>query len=287
MESFRNRLIYLCHLPGITWTQIYKTLKSDPELIAFNYPSPKQLSFLPPVNNDSSQKFFPNFLQDTIRQYTSNGIEVITYFDEVYPSELKEIYQPPWCLFLKGDLSILAKTRKLAVVGARESSSYGKNVILHLLPPLLEKDFVIVSGLAKGIDTLAHQSTIELNGKTIAVIAGGFSYIYPSENQGLAKEIEKEHLILSEYPPYTRPARWHFPTRNRIISGLCEGTIVIEARRKSGSLITANLALQEGREVFSVPGSIFSSSSVGTNELIGQGAKLIMSGEDILAELRT
>jgi DNA processing protein len=286
MESFRDKFIYLCHMPGITWTQIYKRLKTDPELLSLNKPDPKQLCLLPPIKADSSNKFFPDNLHLLIHQYSSKGIEVITYFDELYPPMLKEIFQPPWCLFAKGNLSILRSPRKLAIVGARESSSYGKNVISHILPPLLEKGFVIVSGLAKGIDALAHQCTIDLNGKTIAVIAGGFSNIYPTENHELANVLEIEHLLLSEYPPYTRPARWQFPARNRIISGLCEGTVLIEARRKSGSLITANLALQEGREVFSVPGSIFSPSSVGTNELIGQGAKLVLSGYDILAELR-
>jgi DNA processing protein len=150
----------------------------------------------------------------------------------------------------------------------------------------VENGVVIVSGLANGIDTLAHEHAMKNGGKTIAVIAGGVYHIYPKENAELAKEMMKSQLVISEYPPDTKPLRWHFPARNRIISGLSNGTFIIEAKRKSGSLITANYAVNEGREVFSLPGSIFNQNSLGTNDLIKQGAKLVMSSEDILEELR-
>jgi DNA processing protein len=290
MEDFRKKLIYLCHFPGITWKEIFNTLKRDPMLLNISHQYPRQLSLSlstkQPSSNSYLYEYFPDYLHDKINQYPNNGIEVITYFDDCYPLLLKEIFQPPWCLFLKGKFSLLNKTRKLAIVGARQATTYGKNVIDYILPPLLAHDILIVSGLANGIDTLAHRATINNGGDTIAVIAGGFNHIYPQENEILAQRLASEHLILSEYPPDTRPTKWQFPARNRIISGLCEGTIIIEAKRKSGSLITANYALQEGREVFAVPGSIFGPSSVGTNDLIQQGAKLVMSGEDILTELR-
>jgi DNA processing protein len=290
MDDFRKKLIYLCHFPGITWKEIFNTLKRDPLLMNISHQYPRQLSLSlstnPSTSNSYLYEYFPDYLQDQIRQYPSYGIEVITYFDDCYPLMLKEIYQPPWCLFLKGNLPLLKKARKLAIVGARQATGYGKNVIDHILPPLLGNDILIVSGLASGIDTLAHEATIKNGGDTIAVIAGGMNHIYPKENEKLANIIAKDHLIISEYPPDTRPTKWQFPARNRIISGLCEGTVIVEAKRKSGSLITANYAIQEGREVFAVPGSIFGPFSVGTNDLIQQGAKLVMSGEDILAELR-
>ncbi|MFD2443509.1 DNA-processing protein DprA [Bacillus sp. CGMCC 1.16607] len=290
MDEFRKKFIYLCHFPRITWTDVYKTLKRDPQLLNLTseYPLKKsQLSFTDSFQLTSNQnQFSQNDFQDKIRHYPANDIEIITYFDESYPNMLKEIYQPPWCLFVKGDISLLNEPKKLAIVGSRQASSYGKSAIQHILPPLLEKNIVIVSGLAKGIDALAHQMTIERGGKTIAVIAGGHFHLYPQENKNLAKRMEMDHLIISEYTPETRPSKWQFPARNRIISGLCEGTLIIEAKRKSGSLITANFAVQEGREVFAIPGSIFNPYSAGTNDLIQQGAKLIMSGEDILAEMR-
>jgi DNA processing protein len=282
MDDMKKRLIYLCHFPGISWSRIYTTLKNDPQLLCISHQSPSK-------NSVSSQNHHNilKLITSHLKRYEQDGIQVITYFDEQYPQMLKEIYQPPWCLFIKGKANILPNTRKLALVGAREASLYGKNAIVHLLPPLLEKNIVIVSGLAKGIDTLAHQYTIHYGGQTIAVIAGGFNHIYPKENRLLAEKISNEHLLISEYPPHTKPLKWHFPARNRIISGLCEGTIIIEAKKSSGSLITANYAIQEGREVFAVPGSIFSPYSEGTNDLIGQGAKLVMSGEDVLLELRS
>lgn len=290
MEEFKRRLIYLCHFPGMAWNEVFKTLKKDPQLLNISQLYPRRNSQVSLTNSYSTSSYLYEFSQDhlheQIRQYPSNGIKVITYFDDLYPQMLKEIFQPPWCLYLKGDASFLQEKNKLAIVGSRQVTQYGKNTIRYILPPLIEKDIIIVSGLAKGIDALAHQATIDHGGKTIAVIAGGLYHLYPQENEKLANRIAADHLIISEYPPDTKPTKWQFPARNRIISGLCQGTLIIEAKRKSGSLITANFAVQEGREVFAVPGSIFNPLSIGTNDLIQQGAKLIMSGDDILAEWR-
>ncbi|MDP4171206.1 MAG: DNA-processing protein DprA, partial [Bacillota bacterium] len=230
---------------------------------------------------------FHETIHEQIRQYDSNQISVITIFDDEYPPLLKEIYQPPWALFAKGDLSLLEAEPKLAVVGTRQPTTYGRNAINTIFPELMNKGVVIVSGLAKGIDTLAHESAIKYGGKTIAVIAGGFYHLYPPENMNLAIQLMKNQLVLSEYPPDTKPLRWHFPSRNRIISGLSKGTFIIEAKRKSGSLITANFAVHEGRDVFSLPGNIYNPSSAGTNDLIQQGAKLITCAEDIIDEICT
>ncbi|AIM17690.1 MULTISPECIES: DNA-processing protein DprA [Neobacillus] len=292
MDDFREKFITLLHYPNMTWNNVYKILKEDPKLEGFyreyihkNHQeslfSPTQNLSIPP----SYTTFYPEIIYDQIRQYKTNDITVITIFDKQYPPYLKEIYQPPWALFAKGDLSILEQEPKLAVVGSRQATQYGKNAIRMIFPELIEKGVVIVSGLAKGIDAFAHECAMNYGGRTIAVIAGGFYHIYPKDNMNLALNMMKTQLVLSEYPPDTKPQRWQFPARNRIISGLSRGTLIIEAKRKSGSLITANYAVNEGREVFSLPGSIFNPYSTGANELIQQGAKLITKASDILEEL--
>ncbi|MDM5327957.1 DNA-processing protein DprA [Neobacillus sp. CF12] len=287
MDDFREKLIALMHYPGITWNAVLDYLIKDsslqlkPQYIQQNlFSSTKHSTLLSPTSLQTGTMI------EQIRQYEQNGIKVITILDENYPSLLKEIYQPPWVLFAKGDISLLRKEPKLAVVGSRQATQYGKSAINVMFPQLVEKGVVIISGLAAGIDTLAHECAMKNGGHTIAVIAGGLAHIYPKKNAELAKEMMETQLIVSEYPPTTKPQRWHFPARNRIISGMSKGTFIIEAKRKSGSLITANYAVNEGREVFSLPGSIFNPFSMGTNDLIQQGAKLVTSSEDILEELR-
>jgi DNA processing protein len=299
MDDFKEKLISLLHYPNFSWSSIFQMLKKDPTLRSMDqmhqmhqmHPQTlEQTCLFPPINSSnptatsSILTLHPEIIHEQIRQFETNDIAVITIFDKEYPRYLKEIYQPPWALFAKGDLSLIEKEPKLAVVGSRQATQYGKNAIRLIFPGLIDKGVLIVSGLAKGIDALAHEYAIKNGGKTIAVIAGGFYHIYPKENMNLAIEMMKTQLILSEYPPDTMPQRWHFPSRNRIISGLSNGTFIIEAKRKSGSLITANFAVNEGREVFSLPGSIFNPYSIGTNDLIQQGAKLVTSAADILDE---
>ncbi|MFZ7943761.1 MULTISPECIES: DNA-processing protein DprA [Bacillaceae] len=295
MDDFKERLVHLLHYPNITWNMVYQLLKKDPALESLYLHQTKsshQMSLFPPINHEHSLvqssiiSLHPDMIHEQIRQYETNDITVITILDKEYPSYLKEIYQPPWALFMKGDLSLLERDPKLAVVGSRQASQYGRNAIRLMFPELIHNGVLIVSGLAKGIDALAHEYAIKNGGNTIAVIAGGLYHIYPKENMSLALEMMKTQLIMSEYPPDTKPLRWHFPARNRIISGLAAGTFIIEAKRKSGSLITANYAVHEGRDVFSLPGSIFNPYSIGTNELIQQGAKLVTRAEDILEEIR-
>ena len=294
MDEFKEKLISLLHYPNISWDTVLQMLKKDPtlqNLYQLQKQSPQQTCLFPPTTNNPSEKsssvpLHPDIIRDQIRQYKTNEITVITILDKEYPPLLKEIYQPPWALFTKGDLSLLETDPKLAVVGSRQATQYGKNAIRLIFPGLIDKGVLIVSGLARGIDAIAHEYAIKNGGKTIAVIAGGFYHIYPKENTSLALEMMKNQLVLSEYPPDTKPLRWHFPSRNRIISGLSKGTFIIEAKRKSGSLITANFAVNEGRDVFSLPGSIFNPYSIGANELIQHGAKLVTGAEDILEEIR-
>ncbi|MFL6559129.1 MAG: DNA-processing protein DprA, partial [Bacillus sp. (in: firmicutes)] len=249
MDDFKEKLVSLLHYPDISWSTVLQMLKKDPtlkNLYKFQAQSPQQTCLFPPsTSSNPSEKssriiMHPDIIRDQIRQYDTNEIAVITILDKEYPPLLKEIYQPPWALFAKGDLSLLEKEPKLAVVGSRQATQYGKNAIRLIFPGLIEQGVLIVSGLARGVDALAHEYAIKNGGKTIAVIAGGFYHIYPKENMTLALAMMENQLVLSEYPPDTKPLRWHFPSRNRIISGLSKGTLIIEAKRKSGSLITAN-----------------------------------------------
>ncbi|MCY8487299.1 DNA-processing protein DprA [Bacillus atrophaeus] len=224
-------------------------------------------------------------LQEQLSDYQRRGIKVIPITSHQYPSWLKTIYDPPPVLFAKGNENLLIKGRKIGVVGTRNPTAYGKKAVFHLTKELAGNQWIIVSGLAAGIDGLSHRACIRAKGYTIGVIAGGFHHIYPRENQQLAEYMAKYHLLLSEHPPETKPQKWHFPMRNRLISGLSEGIVVVQGKEKSGSLITAYQALDQGREVFAVPGSIFDPYSRGPIKLIQEGAKSVQSAEDIYSEL--
>ena len=220
-----------------------------------------------------------------IKRLQEEKIKMLTILDGAYPQRLKEIYLPPIVLFYRGNLSLINQ-RAVAIVGSRNHSKYAKDCIHELIPTIVNDGIVVVSGLARGVDTLAHEETLKANGYTIAVIGSGLDVVYPPENSKLYDVIAKRGLILSEYPLQSRPLKFHFPYRNRIIAGLSHGVCVIEAKEKSGSLITANLALSENREVFAVPGSIFSTHSKGSNSLIEAGACLVSSAETISKNLK-
>ncbi|TWT12322.1 DNA-processing protein DprA [Streptococcus sp. sy004] len=213
-----------------------------------------------------------------------NQFPCVSILDKEYPDTLKEIYNPPVLLFYQGNLELLQKP-KLAMVGARNCSKSGTQIVKKLVSELANQ-FVIVSGLARGIDTAAHLACLKNGGATIAVIGSGLDIYYPKENRSLQDYIGKNHLILSEYPVNTQPLRHHFPERNRIIAGLAQGLVVVEAKKRSGSLITCERALEEGREVFAVPGDVLSGYSDGCHHLIQEGAKCTTSASDILVELQ-
>ena len=217
-------------------------------------------------------------------QYREEAIHFLMYEDALYPKRLKEIYLPPVVLFYKGRLELFNRL-SIGIVGARNHTPYSKEALEYLLPDILERKVSIISGLARGVDSLAHQLTLDLKGETIAVIGNGINICYPKENQSLYDAIGKKGLILSEYPLDSPPLKFHFPYRNRIIAGLSHGLCVIEAKLHSGSLITANVALSENRQVFALPGNITSEYSKGTNELITAGAFPIRNSNDILESL--
>lgn len=211
------------------------------------------------------------------------GVNYLTLVDEEYPYLLKNIHDPPPVLFYKGDMKPVDMI-SLSIVGSRKCTAYGRKIANKLGETLAKKGFTIVSGLARGIDTCSHQGALK-SGRTIAVIGSGIDVIYPPENEELMVDITKQGAVISPFPLSTPPHGSNFPQRNRIISGLTLGTIVVEAAKKSGSLITANFALEQGREVFAIPGDVTKEQSFGTNCLIQKGAKLVQKIDDILSEL--
>jgi DNA processing protein len=209
---------------------------------------------------------------------------VVTLADPDYPRLLLEIIDPPLALHVRGNRAALAGP-SVAVVGSRRASPYGVNAAQHLSRDLAKAGLVIVSGLARGIDAAAHQAALEIGGTTVAVLGTGIDRVYPRSNATLARAIAASGCIISEFPPGTPPMPENFPIRNRVISGLSLGTLIVEATTRSGSLITARMAAEQGREVMAVPGSIFSANSEGTHRLIQYGAKLVHDCDDILDEL--
>ncbi len=211
-------------------------------------------------------------------------MNIIKISDTIYPKNLLNINNPPKQLYVLGDTANL-NTFGLAIIGCREYSEYGKKIAKKLSFSLAKKGVNIISGMAKGIDSFAHIGCMTAGGKTIAVLGSGFDYIYPKENLEIFKEIIKTGgTIVTEFEPNTKPLGSNFPLRNRIISGLSDGVIVIEARKQSGTLITVDYALDQGKEIFAVPGNINNSSSYGTNQMIRDGAKIVTCLEDILEE---
>lgn len=212
------------------------------------------------------------------------GIEILSILDSDYPKNLASVYDPPLVLYVKGTL-IPEDNLAVAIVGSRNPSLYGLRTAARFSLELAERGFTVVSGFARGIDGEAHQSALRAKGRTIAVLGCGLDVLYPKEHGQLYEQIAAQGALLSELPLGTPPQSFHFPRRNRLISGLVAGVLVVEAGRRSGSLITARLAAEEGREVYAVPGLIDSPTSAGTNQLIQEGAKLVTGVSDILEDL--
>ena len=264
-----------------------KTIK---ELLSF-YGTPENI-----FNADDLEKTFGKKVTKLIKERdtreaaekeyqkaSEKDVKIIHFNDKNYPENLKEIPDPPVYFYLKGELPIPQDC--IAVVGSRKFSTYGKVVTRSIVKRLIENNITVVSGMASGIDSIAHRSCIENGGKTIAVLGSGIDVIYPSENVGLYRDIVKNGAVISEFPLGTKPSKFTFPQRNRIVAGLSYGTIVVEAPKKSGSLITANLANEYGRAVFAVPTNINNPNGEGCNELLKQGAYPLTSIEDIFHEI--
>lgn len=225
-----------------------------------------------------------NLLEAAWEQIESQEICLVTWEDQAYPRHLKEIDQPPPVLFVKGELQTEDEWA-VAIVGTRRVTGYGRQVAEEIARVLAQNQVTIVSGLARGVDAIAHQAALQAGGRSIAVLGSGVDVIYPSEHRRLAHRLVETGALISDYPPGTPPEAGNFPPRNRIISGLSLAVIVIEAGERSGALITARFAADQGRDVFAVPGNIYAAQSKGTNRLIQQGAQPLLTPEDVLAAL--
>jgi DNA processing protein len=223
-------------------------------------------------------------LDKEVEQVDRLGAHILTWADDSYPRQLRQIHSSPPVLYVLGKI-VPEDEWALAVVGTRRASVYGLEATRFLVQGLAHVRITVVSGLARGIDAQAHQSALDAGGRTIAVLGSGIDIIYPAEHRPLAEKIVQNGALLTEYPPGTRPEAGNFPPRNRIISGLALGALIVEAGIGSGAMITADYAAEQGREVFAVPGNIFNRGSEGTNRLIRDGAKMVLSVEDILEEL--
>lgn len=254
------------------------------------YATSKELSQIEGLSVKKAEKFL-NLrdkidLDKTYDYVVNNNIKVLSYENPNYPKLLKEIADAPEVLYVKGSLESCNLDKTLAVVGSRRASFNGKDSLKIVLKDLSNTDICVVSGLASGIDTTAHYTAIENNIKTIGVIASGFDYIYPESNRELYKLIENEAgAIITEYYPTFEPLKFRFPERNRIVTGISYGTLVVEAALKSGALISANLTLEQGRELMCIPGLISNPNTKGIYNLIKNGASIVTEGEDILSTL--
>jgi len=253
--------------------------------IGFNKNLFADLSFLTEKQKLHLSRFETPLIWPKVNELINKyDIKYLSCLNEQYPACLHSIYDPPIVLFYRGKLKENSIRRSLAVVGTRRPSNYGKLTAKKISSAIAEAGFTIVSGLAYGIDSIAHRSAIEHYQRTVAVMATGVDQIYPRGNHSLASEIIKNGAVISEYIPGSKAEKWFFPTRNRIISGLCMGCIVVEGSKKSGALLTAKFALDQNRDVFALPGDINRPQSEGPNYLIKIGAKPVTSINDILEE---
>jgi len=289
-DEFIQRLLALHYVYPKPLNRLSRLMKDDPNLEYLHVRSPVDLAEtmqIPLEQASALKRSYLNYANTPfLKIYNQQRINPLIFRDPLYPSSLHDLIDPPAVLYLKGDFTLLDAPEKIAVIGSRKAESYSKSVIQQLLPPLLAEGFVIVSGLAKGADAMAHRSTIDFGGKTIAVIGSGFLHCYPKVNEELSFIIEETQLLITEYPPYMPPRKWNFPMRNRIISGLSKGVIVTQAEVKSGTLSTIEHALDHGKDIFAVPGDIFSPLSAGPHKLIAEGAKPVWNGAQVLEEYR-
>jgi DNA processing protein len=280
-DTARDLMIALSLLPFLTPNRTRLLLENFDPLTTVANVSPRLLEGLLSVTPEQALQV-RNPLTTQVAELRAS---TITLLDDAYPALLRNIIDPPLVLHYRGDVSLLGRPA-LAMVGSRRASVYAINAAEHLARQLAPSGMVIVSGLALGIDAASHAAALDSGGTTIAVLGTGIDVIYPRANRRLFRRIEEHGLIVSELPPGTPPRPERFPIRNRIISGLAHGTVIVEATSRSGSLITARMAAEQGREVFAVPGSIFSRGSEGTHRLVQYGAKLVHDPDDVLHELR-
>jgi DNA processing protein len=289
LSDGEKRLLALHYLFPVPRNRLNALYEIDPNLEKLHTYSAERLAFLLRIKVEKAVYLKENFLKNVYTPYDllykQHRITPIPFTHPLYPKRLSELIDPPTILYTKGDMSILAAKFKVAIIGSRKATDYSKNAMSLIVPPLVENDTVIVSGLAKGADAMAHKAAIFYGGKTIAVLGHGLFHLYPYENKELADEISENHLLISEYPSYVKPEKWTFPMRNRIISGLSDAVIVTESASKSGTMSTVEHALDHGKHIFAVPGSVMSSLSEGPNKLIDEGARPLWNGFQVVGSL--
>ena len=282
----------------IWFSRIEKLSSRKKEMLLIQYNLPEkiynldkfELTHIEFLNYEEVEDVLNNKYRKNLEEYSKymkkNNIQLITMFENEYPERLKNIYDKPVLLYVVGNTELL-KRNSVAIVGSRNCSEYGKSISRKIAYNLAKQNICVISGLAKGIDKYSHIGALDATGKTIAVIGSGLDNIYPYENKNLYERIIKnDGLIVTEYVIGTKPCKINFPARNRIISGLSDAIVVVEAGLRSGALITADFGLEQGKEIFAIPGNINSFNSQGTNELIKQGAVLVTKSEDITDVLR-
>lgn len=272
--------------PGLGWKKIEQIVSFDDEweyALQFSISDWEKRGIGSKLANSLVKVFNENWITEHIQIMHKKKIEIIPYFEELYPLLLQEMDTPPWILYAIGDVSLLSKM-SISIVGTRNPTSYGRKASEIVVEGLCEADVTVVSGLARGIDGICHQSALNCGGTTIAVLGTAIDVVYPREHAKLYQQIAESGLIVSQYPVGTSSHPGLFPQRNKIIAGLAKGTVVVEADVKSGSLITADRALEYNRDVFAVPGPITSPKSRGCLDLLKQGAKIVTSASDILEE---
>lgn len=287
--------IWLSSIKEITIREKIELLEIYKDPINFFYKTEEQLleelrfwdnKKLDRIVKEITNQNYKDILEKCIATMKRQNISVFTINDAIYPEDLKGIYDSPICIYYKGNVGIINNKNKIAIIGCRDYTEYGKIISKKFAYKLAQKGLIIISGCARGIDSFAHQGCICANKETIAVLGNGLDYIYPPENKQLEENIIGANgLIITEYPVGTRPSKLTFPARNRIISALSQGILVVEAKEKSGTLITVDFALEQGKNIYVIPGNITSKNSQGTNELIKQGAKLVTTTEDILEDI--
>ncbi len=281
--------VWFCNIDGIDMSHRKKLIDVFGSISDIYQASSKLLSKY--LNEKQLINLVMSREEDKVNSYIhrlkENNIQVIYPSHPDYPQKLKNIYNPPDILYVKGRLkeTIGQYNRNIAIVGSRLPDTYGREIAGYFARELGKRSINIISGLAKGIDSVAHKGSLEGNGYTVGVLGCGINLVYPRENMELYINMEEKGAIISEYGLDAEPMPYHFPNRNRIISGLSDGVLIVEAKEKSGSLITADFALEQGKQVYAVPGRIFDKNSAGTNKLIKMGAMCVTSYEDIIRDL--
>ncbi|QGT99152.1 hypothetical protein SYNTR_0559 [Candidatus Syntrophocurvum alkaliphilum] len=289
MDLFERSVLYFIHcINGVGNSTLWTIKKSFGSFTKF-YESNSKLMYSSSIPNQIINEIINTRKNvdplKNLENLFSEDIKIVCVVEDEYPESLQNIYNKPYMLYYRGDLKVLNQTA-FAIVGARTATPYGRKVARQFGRDLSAQNISIVSGMARGIDAEAHWGALESGGKTVAILGSGIKIIYPKENVKLYEEITKKGVVLSEFVPTAQPKPGNFPQRNRIISGLSKGLLVVEAKEKSGALITVDFALEQGKDVFAVPGPITSNNSKGTNQLIKDGAKIVTQVDDVLEEYK-